>query len=390
MNRSATILIAARNAAATIGRAVRSARAQGDYRILLVDDHSSDETARIARREVADIDVVRPPHHGMLGFTRQFGLDQVCTPYALWLDADDELLPGRTDRLVRAMAETGVDLAFDELELVDGATGISKGTCPIPSFLDRPPYLLRLFERNHLPGVGQVAFRTESARAVGYDGELHGPEDIDFVLRALMSGLCATLVREVGYRMYAYPTSVSRQLNHQRAMYRQALRKHAYSDVRFLLERAGASPRVVVWTLVSLALFREELDTALALVDEAADLIDDPYVVDEPDGPCPMPEGWRVAFYRGTLHALRGEFAAARDALNLPHDIGAEADTANNLGVALAQCGDPHTAREYFEYALRLRPDYLDARLNLESALPDRITTHPLRRVAARADYTAA
>src|SRR5678809_1020905 len=94
MDRSATILIAARNAATTIGRAVRSACAQGDYSILLIDDHSTDATAEVARREAPALHVVCPPHHGMLGFTRQFGLEQVRTPYALWLDADDELLPG--------------------------------------------------------------------------------------------------------------------------------------------------------------------------------------------------------------------------------------------------------------------------------------------------------
>lgn len=389
MDRSATILIAARNAATTIARAVRSATAQGGYPILLIDDHSTDATTEIARREAPELCVVRPPHHGMLGFTRQFGLEQVRTPYALWLDADDELLPGRAERLVRTLVETGSDLAFDELDLVDGATGVSKGVCPIPMFLDRPPYLLRLFERNHLPGIGQVAFRTESGRAVGYDSELHGPEDSDFVLCALVSGLRAALVREVGYRMYTYPTSVSRQLDNQRAMYRKALRKHAYSVVRRLLEQAGAAPRVVVWTLVSLAIFREELDTALAYVEEAARLVADPHAVDEPDGPCPMPEGWRVAFYGGTLHAQRGDFFEARVALADAHAISAEPDSANNLGVALAATGDLAGARYRFRQALSARPNYLDARLNLESHSPNRITTHPLRRMRARADYAA-
>jgi len=111
--------------------------------------------------------------------------------------------------------------------------------------------------------------------------------------------------------------------------------------------------------------------------------------VDEPDGPCPMPEGWRVAFYRGTLHAQRGEFAQARDALAAAHALSPEPDSANNLGVSRAQCGDLSGARASFAFALRTRPDYLDARLNLELALPDRITTHPLRRVRARADYAA-
>lgn len=90
-----TVLIAARNAEATIRRAIRSVRTQSSGPIILVDDFSEDETVKLARLESAtNLTVVRPPHHGALGFTRQCGLNAIETPLTLLLDADDALLPG--------------------------------------------------------------------------------------------------------------------------------------------------------------------------------------------------------------------------------------------------------------------------------------------------------
>jgi len=384
----ATILIVARDAAATIGRAVRSASRQRAYPILLVDDHSSDETMAIARREAPDLIVIRPPHHGHLGFTRQCALDAVRTPFALWLDADDEMLPGRTARMVDALAAADADLAFDELELVDGQSGQLLRRWPIPAFLDSAPFLFRQFERNYLPGVGQVAFRTASARRIGYDPDLHGTEDSDFVLRALIGGLRTTLVRTVGYRMYAYPQSVSRQLDIQRSMYRKALVKHAYADVAAAAAATGATPGSIAWILTSLAIFREEYDAARRFAEEATAHSGDPAAGLEEE--CPLTVAWRAAFVRGTLDALVGRDASARRHLQEAEAIQQTPEGANNLGVVLGRLGDEAAARGCFRRALSKSSGYTDARLNLSLAAPDRITSHPLRRLAARTDYASA
>jgi tetratricopeptide (TPR) repeat protein len=383
----ATILIAARNAERTIGRAVRSALKQGNFPVLLIDDHSTDDTVAIARKEDPEIFVVRPPFHGMLGFTRQHGLAFVRTPFAVWLDADDELLPGRVDRLIRAMKDMGTDLAFDSLELVDGQSGVFQRNWMIPDLLCRPPYLYSLFGRNLLPGVGQVAFRTEVARMVQYDPEMHGTEDTDIVLRALAVGARVSLVSEVGYRMHTYPASVSRSLGRQRDMYRKVLLKYDYADVKRMLLEAGANKSITAWTLVSMAIFREEYPSALVFLEEAANCLHNPRRILEPDGICPLPEGWRLAYHRGTLNLLLGNIQAARQHLAQAERLYPTAEGANNLGVALALSGDTENGRICFYLALSIKPDYLDARLNLESETPSRITSHPLRHQPARDDY---
>ena len=170
METLATIVIAARNAASTIERAVRSAILQKNCPIILVDDFSSDDTVDRAKKAGGGrLTVVRPPEHRSLGLTRQTGLDAVDTPYGVWLDSDDEFLPDRVDRLVSALTRDQGDLASDAIELFDGSSSRFLRHLTIPDFLKEHHPLARLFERNYLQGVGYLAFRTEFARGIGYD-----------------------------------------------------------------------------------------------------------------------------------------------------------------------------------------------------------------------------
>jgi glycosyltransferase involved in cell wall biosynthesis len=381
-----TTIICARDAAATIARAVASAAPQCG-RIVLVDDWSTDDTVARAHAAAA-IDVIKPSHHGTMGITRQCGLDAVTTPYLVWLDADDEFLPGRVAGLIAALERDGTDLAADGVELMDGQTGDACGIAAIPDFVRRAP--IRLFERMYLPGPGVIAARTAFARTVGYDSALHGCEDADFLLRALAAGARMSVESRIGYRLYAYPASLSRQRDRQRAMYRVALGKHPYDRVRELYTRAGVDPVTTGWALVSIALFREDYGAALDTIDRTEALSRGRDEIAEPDGPCPYPEHWRVAFARGTTHLLRGAPDQAVAALVRACESLETPESLNNLGVAWALLGDHQQAASLFARALALRGGYADARENLSSASPARITTHPLRVETARQDYTAA
>jgi glycosyltransferase involved in cell wall biosynthesis len=383
----ATILIPARDSARTIQRAVVSAVAQDAARVLLIDDWSSDQTADMARRACPTLDVIRPVEHRTLGFARQTGLDAVTTPFAIWLDADDELLPGRTSRLVEAMTRAGTDFAADAVELVDGRAGGVLGTLSIPSFLRRDNTMGRLFERNYLPAPGSVAMRTETAQRVGYDVTLHGAEDVDFLLRGVAAGSRWSLLAEVGYRQWAYASSVSRGLDRQHDMTRRALLKHGYADVETCLRRGGWSALVTEWALISMAIFRDEYDAALDRIGTVRANSPDHEVVVEPDGPCPLPEGWRLAFHEGTLRLLAERVCEAVPLLERAEALTSQPDSSNNLGVAYARSGRWESASTCFRRALDLEPGYLDARVNLERPDTLRVTTHPLRRFAVRRDY---
>ncbi len=384
-----TIMITARNAAKTIERAVLSCRDEGAS-LLLVDDSCTDDTvARAVRVAGSALRVIRPPAPGGLPVARQAGLDAVQTEYAAWLDADDEWLPGRMNRLLAAL-EQGADVVADAIELHDGQTGRFLRRMEVPSFLRHEPVPVRLFERNYLPGDTQVGFRTATFRkADGYDPAIYGPESYDVLLRSIACGARFAYLPDSGYRMYAYPGSVSRDLPGIRRATATALRKHPYQDVLAQCLAAEYTSRVAHWLLVSMALYREDPGPALRFLDHASPRDAVPDEILEPKGPQPLPEGWRRAFYRGTILLLTGENNEdAEKELRRAENIQPSAEVTNNLGVAMARMGKLTMAQKLFKTALQLFPGYWDANQNLESTMPDQITTHPFRSRGWRHEYT--
>ena len=385
-----SILIVARNAASTIGRAMRSAVDQGNYPIVLVDDASSDDTVALAKVVGLDrLRVVVVESHSQLGAARQLGLESINTEYCVLLDADDELLPGRVDCLVETMQREGTDAVFDEIELWQESGNQFLRKLPIPGFLEKGCSLCRLFERNYLPGIGQMGFRSAFFKAVGYDREIHGPEDTDIVLRALVAGATFSLVREVGYRMYHGEVSVSRNLARQNSELKRVLEKHSYERVAELYREAGYSERINLWGRHSLATFREDRRSIRRFLDELEWEGIDPECVLEADGPMPMSEGWRLAFARGSLCLIQGD---ATGALDYFLGIVAEEEASevlNNVGVAEALLGNSDRAREYFEKALKRFPGYADAAANLQDSRAPVATWLPLRRQPSRDLYSS-
>lgn len=381
-----TILIPAWNAAAYIERALASIG--GPAKIILVDDWSSDNTALIAQKASPyPITVLQPPRKQSLGLVRQTALEAVQTPFAIWLDADDEYLPGRLERMLKPLREGVADFATDGQELVDGRSGAFIRDLPIPSFLQEDRNKVRLFERNWLPGIAHIAFRTSVGKKIGYDSELHGGDDSDFVWRAIRAEARFHFIHEKGYRMYAYDGSDSRKLDKQRAMVKRALLKHEYNDIIALYLNAGYSKRVAAWGVYSMALFREEYPAASQFLELAFPHGSDPDEILEPDGPYPTPERWRYLFAKGTLSLLQSDPKGAFDNLNQAMAIMESPELMNNLGIAFWHRNEPLKAKNLFRKSIEKFSGFLDAKNNLESSHPSSITSHPLRLQPSRCEY---
>ena len=365
-----SILIPATNAAATIERAVLSARVQGPSTILLMDHACGDDTVAVARRAGGGLlQVISVPASATIGRVRQVGLEAVRTDFGVWLDADDELLPGRAARLIARLEAEGADLAFDEIDLHDGVTGAFLRRIAIPTFLGGRRQIVRLFERNYLPGPGVPAFRASTARRIGFDQALHGSEDFDFLLRAIVEDIGIVLVRQVGYRQFAYPATLSKNFDNQLSMTREALRKHDPAVVQQLFARAGYHERTIAWGMVAFLTLRGDFARALTWLEA-------------------LPPGSRREFHRGTLLAALGRHAEAFDPLQQAYDEAGVPELLNNFGVVLAALGRTAEATTLFGDALREFPGYRDASANLRSERPTHLTLMPLRREALANEYS--
>jgi glycosyltransferase involved in cell wall biosynthesis len=130
-------------------------------RIIIVDNASNEPLP-----EFGGVDVVRAPHRLTVGAARNFGLELVTTPYVLFWDADDLMLPG-TLRFLR-------ERIGSDARLVAVATAIVEGEPPVrhrwpPRWSAGLARLPRLFAFCHaiwalFPTTGATIVRTAAVR----------------------------------------------------------------------------------------------------------------------------------------------------------------------------------------------------------------------------------
>ncbi len=127
---SVSVVIAARNAAATIAGTIASLRAQsyGDWEAVVVDNGSFDGTAEVVAASAAGdarVSVVTWREPGVSG-ARNHGLASAPSDWILFLDADDMIGPGHlSDLVATAHRHAGADVIYCDWMLAapDGRKG---------------------------------------------------------------------------------------------------------------------------------------------------------------------------------------------------------------------------------------------------------------------------
>lgn len=182
------IVTPAWNMAPWIGAAIASVLAQShrDWRMVVVDDGSTDDTASVVAGFVdARLRLLRQANHGV-SVARNRGLAALdpSVEAVLCLDADDWLTPDALSRLVAALHAAPASVA-------------ASGPCAINGHRLRPPagdLLDPLLRRNLFANLGHVLIRRVAAIAAGphIPGLAYG-EDWDYLIRLALIG-CFTTV----------------------------------------------------------------------------------------------------------------------------------------------------------------------------------------------------
>lgn len=182
-----TVVIPTHGFDAWLLEAVSSARSQTvPVQVIVVDDGSPEPIADALPAEIAErVQVVRIPHSGVAR-ARNAGLAKVTTPYVLFLDADDRLLPDCVEQLAAQMLRCPGAVAsggHPRYISSDGKrTGGRSAHVPLPLPMEK----VRAGLLTPWP-VWAALVSTAAARAVGgfdddftpVDGRWY-PEDLDF------------------------------------------------------------------------------------------------------------------------------------------------------------------------------------------------------------------
>jgi glycosyltransferase involved in cell wall biosynthesis len=162
---SVTVVIPCFNQGHFLADAVASVRAQeieGGVELIVVDDGSTDETSALASRLGATL--VRQSNRG-LSSARNAGLAAAHGVFAVFLDADDELLPGSLAAGVAALGpRLDVDCLLRHCLLVDAA---GRPMPTQPPEVSREDLYTELLHHNVTWAPGAAMFRRDAVAAAG-------------------------------------------------------------------------------------------------------------------------------------------------------------------------------------------------------------------------------
>ncbi len=187
---SVSVVIPARNAEATIVRAVQSVLAQtcSPDEIVVVDDASTDGTIRAARR-CGPVRIVALGRHGGAGAARNAGVRAAEGAWVAFLDADDEWLPEKLEKQrqrIEPHSDQSVIFCGSEEFSEDGTSlGDTMRGAPVDCSSLAWKSLLR---RNFIATPTAMVPRDLFLQLGGFDQRLIVAEDQDMWIRLALAG----------------------------------------------------------------------------------------------------------------------------------------------------------------------------------------------------------
>lgn len=213
-----TLVITNYNRARYIDRAIRSCLSQiilrRNIEIIIVDDHSSDESFDAIKEFAGECQVFHNEQNMGVAYSSNVGLKNAHGKYWMRVDADD-FLNAYACAFLSALLDENADLAY---VYCDHYRVDSRGMKIEKIRLDNNDALY-----NH--GAG-VLFRTEAIRDIGgYDESLRNCEDYDLLLRLRSHGYKSHYLPVPLYRYYIHGENIT--LGEDRPKYRKIVeQKH--------------------------------------------------------------------------------------------------------------------------------------------------------------------
>lgn len=357
-----TAVIPAYNAAKFIEQTLESLSLQTQQfsEIIVIDDGSTDNTSQvvnsISRSLNSSISLFRFYNNKGVSFARNKGMELAKEKWVMFMDADDVAAPKLLESLCHGLTQF-IDskskpriLAYPAYSQINGEgkslLGVQRGKQVGPDEI-----LGYLLVRNLLFSTSGVMVNKQKALDVGgFDTRLSYSEDWDFWIRLAIEG-GFSYIDEPLVRIRRHPGNASKNITNMLEGEREVLDKYSLSFIKKAVFKRRLSWEENTSDLLSLL---SRLDCWLAVRNKAKDLIKANSV---------FPEGH---FYLGLYHLKMQEWKKAAECFSATLILSPSHGAAlNNSGALKMIQGNQDGALLFFEEALTLFPNFMDAKHNL-------------------------
>jgi glycosyltransferase involved in cell wall biosynthesis len=183
-----SVVIPAFNARPWIGECLESVATQQASAVeaIVVDDGSSDGTADVVGRAFPLARLVRTAHAGA-SRARNVGTELARGRFIQYLDADDVLAPGKLNRQVQALCDSGADVAYGDWQpLLPSPRGTRRYGAVVSRTLSAPE--IDLFTDFWSPPAAYLFRRSIVEQVGGWNEGLPVIQDARFVLDCALRG----------------------------------------------------------------------------------------------------------------------------------------------------------------------------------------------------------
>lgn len=179
-----SVIIPLYNKEKIVERSVKSVLNQSfqDFELIIVNDGSTDNSVEVVKSINNPRIILIEQENGGPSKARNIGVKRAKGEWILFLDADDELLPGSLEHLYD-MAQS-----YPEFDVIDGAYIVRKGEDEL--LFPRKDSAIKnnyrsFFYREILPSTGHTLFRKIVLMQNPYNIALRRYEDVELIMRML-------------------------------------------------------------------------------------------------------------------------------------------------------------------------------------------------------------